>query len=102
MLRKQEKLILKWVSSLLTAFYLLLAFVSQSPQIHSLIHKDASSEQHHCVITLIAQSQILTSDTAVCVFQQNPLIKDLEPFDCDVLSSFNYPSNCSRAPPVVS
>lgn len=99
---KQNKVIVKGASSLLVILYLLLALVSHLPQLHSLIHKDANSEQHHCAITLISQSQVLSSDTAVCIVQQPHIIIDLGCNSSDVINTVDSPSNFSRAPPFVS
>jgi hypothetical protein len=57
------------VSSAVVAFMLLLwlatAVLAASPQLHRLLHSDASASNHECVVTLVQQHVLLWQSGAV-------------------------------------
>ena len=88
-----------WAAFALVLF-LTLQVLATSAALHKLIHADAGSPDHHCVITLFARGQVSTAETIVplvafvaALFFVLPMLRSAE------VSSFAYRFSFSRAPP---
>jgi len=80
--------------------FLTLQLLTTSAALHKLIHADANSLEHHCVITLFTRGQISAAETIVpltaivaALFFLLPILRSAE------FSSFEYCFSPSRAPP---
>jgi hypothetical protein len=77
--------------------------IEASPDLHHLLHKDADSPGHHCLVTQFQQSQIL-SGFVVVITPAAPEAPILTIARCGILqfrSSYDYRLPPSRAPPAV-
>ena len=82
------------------ALFLALQLLTSSSALHKLIHPDAESTDHHCVITLFSRGQLeaapatapVVAFVAALLFLL-PILKSAE------FPSFAYRFSASRAPP---
>jgi hypothetical protein len=88
-----------WAAFALVLF-LTLQVLSTSTALHKLIHADAGSLDHHCVITLFTRGQVSTAETFVplvafvaALFFLLPMLRSAE------VSAPEYRFSASRAPP---
>lgn len=96
---RRTNLTLRGLSALCVLLYFLLTIVSHLPRLHSFIHKDANSEQHHCVLTLIANNQVLLSDSKIVVCPNPVIVSEFKPSAIENFKSVEHSANFSRAPP---
>jgi hypothetical protein len=80
--------------------FLTLQLLTSSAALHKLIHADAGSLDHHCVITLFARGQVSTAETIVplvafvaALFFLLPILQSAE------FSPSKFRFSASRAPP---
>ena len=57
------------LAALLVALMLLLDAMAACPSLHELIHQDAGSVQHQCVVTLFAHGQVDSATVDVAVVE---------------------------------
>jgi hypothetical protein len=88
-----------WGAVCLALYFALLLFASV-PALHRLVHPDADSPDHHCVITLLVKGLVDTAGVAsvVVVFFAFVIFR-LPPPIRVVCRSFDYRLSPSRAPP---
>jgi hypothetical protein len=90
-----------WALAGLLLFVALQIF-SSSGTLHKVIHPDADSPGHHCVITLLRQGQVSAPAVPVVwVAFVAALIFSLPLIQSAVFPSFHYRFSSSRAPPLV-
>jgi hypothetical protein len=74
--------------------------ITASPQLHRLLHEDAQSPEHQCLITQLQHQPLLTGFVVILV--PVPPVVDVQ-FVCSIdfqsLSTFDYRLSPSRAPP---
>src|SRR5437899_2988525 len=77
--------------------------LAASPQLHRLIHKDAQSLNHHCLITHLKQHSLLAASSTILA--PTPPIVDVGSAcspDPQFLPTRDYRLSPSRAPPSAS
>jgi hypothetical protein len=89
------------IASLLAGLVLLLDAMAASPALHELIHSDAGSTTHQCVVTLFAHGQV---DSATVEVSAITPVVSIETAPQIIFSAFapaieNLPAG--RAPPVL-
>ena len=86
---------------LLCGLVLFVSLLAVSPALHQLVHADADSPDHHCVVTLFAHGQLTpapeTQILAVILALIAVLVSLPQSF---LLPSADYRFSTSRAPPV--
>jgi len=73
------------------------------PQLHTLLHKDAQTLNHNCLVTQLQQHSITSAGTGILI--PTPFISGLvasRPDEFPVLVSGDYRLSPSRAPPAFS
>jgi len=74
-----------------------------SPQLHRLLHRDAQSPNHDCLITQILHQSLLAGSANVAAPTQYPLRVGSVYLDVfQFFPAFDYRLSPSRAPPAVS
>ena len=89
-------------AALMLILWLATFALTASPQLHHLLHHDAQSLNHHCLITQIKQHQLLV-DFAKAV-APTPLLADIGTFrwaEFQFLPTCDYRLPPSRGPPSV-
>jgi len=90
------------IASLLAGLVLLLDAMAACPTLHELIHKDASSIQHQCVVTLFAHGQVDSADANVALVAPQDFVANLPPIEISVYRPAIENLPAGRAPPVRS
>jgi len=82
------------------AFWLCLVALTASPELHRLVHQDAQSSTHHCLITQIQHQSLLAGFVPVLV-PAAPLADfgSARFFDGQSIPAVDYRLLPSRAPP---
>lgn len=82
--------------------WLTLLVLTASPQLHRLLHDDADSLAHHCLVTQLQQQPSVAAFTPILLAGAPVFWLALDyRSDCVFLSSCDYCLPSSRAPPVV-
>lgn len=90
----------RFIALVCLALFLALELFASVPALHRLVHSDADSSGHHCVITLVRQGNVSTADTTpVIVVFVAALLFILPALQSEVFTSFDYRLSPSRAPP---
>jgi hypothetical protein len=87
--------------AVLVSLILLIPVLSASPVLHSLIHSDASSPDHHCAITLFAKGHVSSTLLPPIAASFVPRLTETYPLEPSVACSvFDVQLAPSRGPPV--
>ncbi len=70
------------------------------PSLHELLHRDANSTQHQCVVTLFAHGQVDTASVDVSVVEPVACIETTAPFSFSIFAPAIADLPAGRAPPV--
>jgi hypothetical protein len=90
------------IASFLAGLVLLLNAMAACPALHELIHKDASSANHQCVVTLFAHGQVDAAATGVLLAAPQVCVADLPSVEISVYRPAIEHLPAGRAPPVAS
>jgi hypothetical protein len=88
------------IASLLVALVLLLDAMAACPSLHELIHKDANSAEHQCVVTLFAHGQVDSAMVDVPVVVTTIRVETAPQIVFSVFSPAIKNLPAGRAPPV--
>jgi len=88
------------IASLLVALVLLLDAMAACPSLHELIHQDANSSQHQCVVTLFAHGQVDSASVDVSTAVPPASVETAVPFEFSVFAPAIGNLPAGRAPPV--
>jgi hypothetical protein len=82
------------------ALWLITCAVAASPQLHSLLHKDAQTPQHYCLFTQLSQHSVTVGSGIVLAPDPAPLVgKGVRLTESGILPSFDFVVSDGRAPP---
>jgi hypothetical protein len=80
--------------------WLLTCAVAASPQLHSLLHKDAQTPQHYCLFTQLSQHSVTASIGFVLAPHAALIaVSGVRLSEFEVLPSFDFVVSDGRAPP---
>lgn len=88
------------IASLLVALVLLLDAMAACPALHELIHQDASSSQHQCVVTLFAHGQVDSASVEVSTVAPLVSVETTPQFQFSVFAPAIENLPAGRGPPV--
>jgi hypothetical protein len=89
------------IASLLAGLVLLLNAMAASPALHELIHKDADSTAHQCVVTLFAHGQVDSATVEISAVTPSASIETTPQIVFSVFVSVLENLPAGRAPPVL-
>jgi len=82
------------------ALFLFTQLLATSSALHTLVHSDAGSVNHHCAVTLLSNGQVSATESLVPLAAFiAALFFLLPPVQSAAHSSFDYRFSASRAPP---
>ena len=88
------------IASLLAGLVLLLDAMAVCPALHELIHRDASSADHQCAVTLFAHGQVDSATVEVLPVAPTVSIETTAQFEFSIFTPAIENLPAGRAPPV--
>ena len=88
------------VAVFLAGLVLLLNAMASCPSLHELIHADANSADHHCVVTMFSHGQVDSATADVAPVAPSAVIEAIPQFTFSVFAPAIENLPAGRAPPI--
>ena len=90
------------IAGLMFVLWLGTFLLASSPELHGLLHSDAQSPNHHCLVTQIKEHSVFAGAAPVCAVEAAPTLFEIVPCsEFQSLPTSEYQLPPSRAPPSV-